>query len=414
MTSARETVMKGLDDLRPGLEDLYRDLHAHPELAFEEHRTAAEVARRAEQAGYEVTAGVGGTGVVAVLRNGSGPTVLLRADMDALPIEEQTDLPYRSTVDGVMHACGHDMHTTCLLGALDLLARGRDQWSGTVLGVFQPAEELATGAEAMVNDGLYERFGRPDITLGQHLAPIPAGWLGCHPGPAFAATDTLDVRLHGKGGHGSRPETTVDPVVLAASTVLRLQTIVAREVAAKDSAVVTVGTIHGGTKDNIIPDHVDLGVNVRTFDDQVRDRVLAAIDRIVRAEAVAAGAPREPEITRVNAFPVLVNDEPAMARTKAALDEAFPMIVDPGPVTGSEDFGHFGSAAGVPTVYWLFGGEDQERFVTAYSGGTFEQDIPSNHSPKFAPLLQPTLDGGVTALVTAALAWLSPASSGSV
>ncbi|MFI9385005.1 amidohydrolase [Kutzneria sp. NPDC052558] len=410
MTSPRESVMKGLEDVRPGLEDLYRDLHAHPELAYEEHRTAAEIARRAEAAGFEVTAGVGRTGVVALLRNGSGPTVLLRADMDALPVQEQTDLPYRSTVDGVMHACGHDMHTVCLLGALDLLARGRDQWSGTVLAVFQPAEELASGAAAMVDDGLYERFGRPDVTLGQHLAPIPAGWLGCHPGPAFAATDTIDVRLHGKGGHGSRPETTVDPVVMAAATVLRLQTVVSREVAAKDSAVVTVGSIHGGTKDNIIPDHVDLALNVRTFDPQVRARVLAAIERIIRAEAAAADAPREPELTERSSFPVLVNDEAAMARTKAAFEQAFPMVIDPGPVTGSEDFGHFGTAAGVPTVYWLFGGEDQERFVTAYTGGTFERDIPSNHSPTFAPLVQPTLDGGVTALVTAALAWLGPAS----
>jgi amidohydrolase len=410
MTSARENVMKGLDDVRSDLEDLYQDLHAHPELGYEEHRTAAEVARRVEAAGYEVTSGVGRTGVVAVLRNGTGPTVLLRADMDALPVEEQTDLPYRSTVDGVMHACGHDMHTTCLLGALDLLARGRDQWSGTILGVFQPAEEVDSGAVAMLEDGLYERFGTPDITLGQHLAPLPAGWLGCHPGPAFAATDTFQVRLHGKSGHGSRPETAIDPVVLAASTVLRLQTIVSREVSAKDHAVVTVGTIHGGTRDNIIPEFVDLSVNVRTFDEQVRARVLAAVERIVRGEATTAGAP-EPDIARVNAAPVLVNDEAAMERTKAALAEAFPMIVDPGLVTGSEDFGQFGTAAGVPTCYWLFGGIDQETFVAAYTGGTFERDIPSNHSPYFAPLVQPTLDGGVTALVTGALAWLAPAAA---
>jgi len=409
MTSPREAVLTGLEDLRAGLEDLYRDLHAHPELAYEEHRTAAEAAKRVEAAGYEVTTGVGRTGVVAVLRNGTGPTVLLRADMDALPVEEQTDLPYSSTVEGVMHACGHDMHTVCLIGALDLLARSRDQWSGTILGVFQPAEEVDSGAVTMLEDGLYERFGRPDVTLGQHLAPLPAGWLGCHPGPAFAATDTFDVRLHGKSGHGSRPETAIDPVVLAASTVLRLQTIVSREVSAKDHVVVTVGTIHGGTRDNIIPEHVDLSVNVRTFDEQVRQRVLAAVERIVRGEAATAGAP-EPDLKRVNSAPLLFNDEAAMERTKTAFAEAFPMIVDPGLVTGSEDFGNYGAAAGVPTVFWLFGGEDQERFVTAYTGGTFERDIPSNHSPKFAPLLQPTLDGGVTALVTAALTWLGPAS----
>jgi hippurate hydrolase len=364
-------------------------------------------------AGYEVTTGVGRTGVVAVLRNGPGPTVLLRADMDALPVREETDLPYKSTVDGVMHACGHDMHTACLVGALDLLAKGRDRWAGTVLGVFQPSEEADGGALAMIEDGLFERFGRPDITLGQHLAPIPAGWLGCHAGPAFAATDTFEVRLHGRGGHGSRPETTIDPVVLAASTVLRLQTIVSREVAAKDHAVVTVGAIHGGSRENVIPDHVDLSVNVRTFDEQVRTRVLAAVERIVRGEAATAGAP-EPDITRVNSAPVLVNDEAAMDRTRTALAEAFPTIVDPGLVSGSEDFGHFGAAAGAPTCFWLFGGIDQETFVAAYTAGTFERDIPSNHSPAFAPLVRPTLDSGVTALVTGALAWLAPAPAPSV
>ena len=410
MTSARDTVLAGLDTVRADLEDLYRDLHAHPELAFAEHRTAAEVARRVEAAGYEVTTGVGRTGVVGVLRNGFGPTVLLRADMDALPVREQTGLPYASQVDGVMHACGHDMHTVCLIGALDLLARARGSWSGTILAVFQPAEELALGAAAMVDDGLFERFGAPDITLGQHLAPIAAGWVGCHAGPAFAATDTLNVRLNGRGGHGSRPETTVDPIVMAASTVLKLQTVVSREVAAKDSAVVTVGTIHAGTKDNIIPDFAELSLNVRTFDEHVRQRVLAAITRIVNGEAAAAGAPKDPEITVDSAFPALVNDVAAMARTEAALRETFETVIDPGPVTGSEDFGHFGTQSGAPVCYWLFGGMEPAAFVKAFTEGTFERDIPSNHSPHFAPLPQPTLDCGVRALVTAALTWLHPVS----
>ncbi|WP_017591526.1 amidohydrolase [Nocardiopsis potens] len=419
MTTEPGTAPTRLDEIRDDLAGLYRDLHAHPELSYAEHRTAAEVARRAGAAGYEVATGVGGTGVVAVLRNGDGPTVLLRADMDALPVEEKTGLPYASTATGtaadgtevpVMHACGHDMHTVCLLGALDVLAAGADSWSGTVLAVFQPAEELATGAAAMVDDGLFERFGTPDVTLGQHVAPLPAGWVGCHPGAAFAATDSLRVRMFGRGGHGSRPETTVDPVVMAASTVMRLQTVVSREVAAGDAAVVTVGSLRAGTKENIIPDEAELQINVRSFDTKVRARVLEAVTRIVKAEAAASGADREPEITPFNAFPLLYNDESAMARTGAALRAELgdAAVVDPGPVSGSEDFGRFGTAAGAPTCYWLFGGADPEVFRTAFEGGTLDRDVPSNHSPHFAPVVEPTLSTGVRALTAAALAWLAP------
>jgi amidohydrolase len=409
---ALDRAMAGLDSVRASLEDLYRDLHAHPEPAFEEHRTAARVAEEARAAGYDVTTGVGRTGIVAVLRNGAGPTVFLRADMDALPVREDTGLPYSSTVDGLMHACGHDMHTVCLLGALRLLAASRDQWSGTVLAVFQPAEEVGAGAAAMVGDDLFRRFGTPSVVLGQHVAPLPAGWIGCHPGPAFAGTDSLRIRLHGHGGHGSRPETTVDPVVMAAAAVLRLQTVVSREVAPGDSAVVTIGTLNAGSQDNIIPEWADLGVNVRTFDTRVRERVLAAISRIANAEAAAGGAPRDPEVTLANSFPTVVNDEAAMIRTGAALRAAFgeAAVIDPGPVTGSEDVGHFGTSSGAPVCYWLFGGADPDLFQRAIAAGTAERDIPSNHSPHFAPLLQPTLDSGVQALVCGALAWLAPAS----
>jgi hippurate hydrolase len=413
-------VLAGLPGVRPGLAELYRDLHAHPELSFAEVRTSAEVASRLTALGAEVTTGVGRTGVVGRLRNGSGPTVLLRADMDALPVAERTGLPYASTEHGtdqdgnevpVMHACGHDMHVTCLLGALELLAAGRNSWTGTVVAAFQPAEELGGGAEAMLADGLFERFGRPDVVLGQHVAPIPAGMAGAHAGPAFAASDSLSVRLHGRGGHGSRPETTIDPVVLAAATVLRLQTVVAREVSGGDTAVVTVGSLHAGTKDNIIPDYADLTVNIRSYTPQVRDRVLTAVRRIITAEAAASGAERAPEITVTDSFPVLFNDPAATERTMAALRATLTdeRVLDPGPVTGSEDFGLFPTAAGVPGCYWLFGGIEPADFLAAEAAGTRDRDIPSNHSPFFAPLLAPTIDTGVSAMIGAALGWLGEA-----
>ncbi|MFG3283786.1 amidohydrolase [Streptomyces sp. NPDC048111] len=405
---AARTALRGLGALRDDLAALYRDLHAHPELSFAEHRTAAEVARRAGEFGYEVTTGVGRTGVVAALRNGPGPTVLLRADFDALPVTERTGLDYASTTEGVMHACGHDMHVSCLLGALKLLADARETWHGTVLGVFQPAEELGQGAQAMIDDGLYERFGTPDVVLGQHVGPFPAGTVGAHAGPAFAASDSLKVVLHGKGAHGSRPETSVDPVVMAASTVLRLQTIVSREIPGGETAVVTVGALNAGTKDNIIPDEAELKLNIRTYSEDVRTRVLTAVERIVRGEAAVAGAGREPDITETGSFPVLVNDAGAVARTMAAVGEVLgaDRVMDPGPVTGSEDVGLFGTHGEVPVCYWLFGGADPAVFGAALAAGTLDRDIPSNHSPFFAPLVEPTLTTGVTALTTAALAWL--------
>ncbi len=415
-----DTILARLADIAPDLADLYRDLHAHPELSFVETRTAAEVARRLAAIGIEVTEGIGGTGVVGVLRNGDGPTVLLRADMDALPVAERTGLPYTSTVRGidpdgndvpVMHACGHDMHVTCLLGALDLLAGARSAWAGTVLAVFQPAEEVGGGAQGMVDDGLFDRFGTPDVVLGQHVAPMPVGLVGLHSGPAFAASDSLRVRMFGRGGHGSRPETTIDPVVMAASPVLRLQTVVAREVSGADTAVVTVGALHAGTKDNIIPDEAELKVNIRSYRPEVRERVLAAVHRIIEAEAVASGAERAPEITVIDSFPVLFNDPGATERTAAAFRAAFgaARLIDPGPVTASEDFGVFGTASGAPNCYWLVGGVDADTYMAAAQAGTVDRDVPSNHSAFFAPLVAPTIDSGVSAMVCAALAWLDPA-----
>jgi hippurate hydrolase len=394
------------------LADLYRDLHAHPELAFSEQRTAGIVAGRLRDLGYETTSGVGRTGVVGVLRNGTGPVVLLRADMDALPVAEQTGLAYASTArdaDDVplMHACGHDMHVTCLLGAAAALAADRSSWRGTLLLVFQPAEESGGGAQAMIDDGLYDRFPRPEVVLGQHVAPLPAGLLALQPGPAFAAADTLQVILHGQGGHGSRPETSVDPVVMAAATVLRLQGIVSREIAADEKAVLTIGSLRAGAKENIIPDQAELLMSVRTFDTAVRDRVLTAISRIVRAEAAASAAPKDPEITVTEAFPAVINDPAACARTRAGFEGL--IVVEPGSVTGSEDVGLLATAAGAPCVYWLLGGADPAHFAQATdvpSIAAIVRGLPSNHSPLFAPVIEPTLGTGITALTSAARTWL--------
>ncbi|WP_299531765.1 amidohydrolase [uncultured Streptomyces sp.] len=399
---------------------VYRDLHAHPELAFQETRTAGIVADRLRSLGYETVTGVGGTGVVGLLRNGEGPTALLRADMDALPVRERTGLPYASTARGpgadgtdvpLMHACGHDVHVTCLLGAAAELAGDRSAWRGTAMLVFQPAEEVGGGARALVDDGLYDRFGTPSVVLGQHVSPLPAGFLGLRRGPAFATSDTLRVVLHGRGGHGSRPEATVDPVLMAAATVLRLQGIVSREVAGTSTAVLTVGSMSAGTAANVIPDRAELLLNVRTFETGVREGIMSAIERIVRAEAAASGAPRDPEITNLESFPAVSNDPEACARTERgfAADLGAGLVVDPGPATGSEDVGILATTAGAPCVYWLLGGADPALFAAAKDFAALEQvarGLPSNHSPHFAPVVEPTLTTGVRALVSAARTWM--------
>ena len=401
------------------LEALYRDLHAHPELSFAEHRTAGIVAEQLTALGLEVHTGVGRTGVAGVLRNGDGPTVLLRADMDALPVRELTGLEYASTEVGtddagnpvpVMHACGHDIHITCLLGAVEQLAGSRDDWSGTVVAVFQPAEEHGGGAQVMVDDGLYERVPVPDVVLGQHVLPYPAGMVGAHPGAAMAAVDTMEVTMHGRGGHGSRPETTIDPVVMAAATVMRLQTVVSREIAPQETSVVTVGSLHSGTKNNIIAADATLGISVRSFSEEVRAKTLGAVDRIIRAEAQASGATREPEVSWGERYPVTVNDPDATARVNTAFAAEFgaQAVLEPGALSGSEDVGNLATAAGVPLVYWMLGGGDPEKVLAAMAAGTVESDIPSNHSPHFAPLAQPTIGIGVRALVVAAREWLRP------
>lgn len=389
------------------IDDLYRDLHAHPELSFEETRTAAIAAAELRAAGFEVIEGIGVTGVVGVLRNGDGPTVLLRADMDALPVLEDTGLDYASTAPGVMHACGHDVHVACLIGAVRELAVSQENWSGTVVALFQPAEEVGGGAQTMLDDDLYSRIPVPDVVLGQHVGPAPAGTLGAHAGAAFASADSIDITVRGRGGHGSRPETTVDPIVTAAAIVGRLQTIVSREVAPQETAVVTVGRLNAGTKNNIIPGEAELGLSVRAYTEEVRTHLLAAIDRIVHAESAASGAP-EPTITPAESFPVTVNEPVATERTMAAFRTMFgdEAVIDPGQVSGSEDVGLLATAANAPLVYWILGGADPQSYVAAARAGTLDRDVPSNHSPHFAPVIHPTLERGVAALVAASREWL--------
>ncbi|WJM15870.1 amidohydrolase [Microbacterium arborescens] len=400
------------------LDALYTDLHRHPELSFQETRTAAVIAARLSELGLEYEEGIGRTGVATAIRNGDGPVVWLRADMDGLPVPEQTGLEYASTARGVdpagndvpvMHACGHDMHVTALLGALEQLIATQNEWSGTVVAVFQPAEEYGAGSQAMISDGVLERFPKPDIVLGQHVTPLPAGVIGVRPGTQMAASDGLSVVLHGRGGHGSRPHSTIDPVVMAAATVMRLQTIVSREVDPRDVAVVTVGSIHAGLKNNIIPAEAKLELSLRYPDDAARERVMAKVERIVRAEAAASGAETEPTITVDHTLPPTINDHTATARLSAAFERAFGegSVVDPGMFTGSEDVSWFAREAGVPLVFWFWGGVDPQKFADAVAAGTVERDIPTNHSPFFAPVMHPTIERGVENLVVAAKEFLA-------
>ncbi len=416
--AASSAILTGLDGALADLESLYQDVHRHPELSMQERRTAGLAAQRLRSAGFAVTTEVGTTGVVGVLENGDGPTVMLRADMDALPVAEDTGLPYASTVtatdaDGretpVMHACGHDMHVAWLAGAVAQFAAHREAWSGTLMAVFQPAEETAAGAQAMIDDGLFDRFPRPDVILGQHVMPSSAGTIASRAGVITSAGDSFQIRLFGRGAHGSMPQASIDPVVMAAATVLRLQTIVSRELAPSEAAVVTVGALQAGTKENVIPDEAILKLNVRTYDEAVRGRVLAAVERIVNAEAQAAGAPRPPEITPLDRYDLVRNDPGATERVRGALVAHFgeDRVSHTGPASASEDFGSFGAEWHVPSVFWFVGGVDPETYATAEREGHLSE-LPTNHNPRFAPVIHPTLETGVATLVAAACAWLHP------
>jgi amidohydrolase len=411
------SVLDGLDGTRRWQEDFYRELHRHPELSHQEHATAAEVAERLRSFGFEVHEGVGGTGVVGVLQNGNGPGVLTRADMDALPVKEQTGLPYASTVtardaDGtespVMHACGHDVHVTCLLGASALLADARHDWQGKVVAVFQPAEELGDGARKMIEDGLADVVGPVDVALAQHVLPFESGIVGTRPGSTLSAADSMRITVYGRGAHGSMPQASVDPVVLAAMIVVRLQTVIARETAPTDPAVLTVGSIQAGTKSNVIGEHAVLELNVRSYDDATRATILDAIRRIVTAECQASRSPRDPEFDLFDRFPPTTNDPASTARVRAAFDAFFGDRAHDLPLqSASEDFSDIPNALSVPYTYWGIGGIDPATYRRAVEAGRVSEDIPVNHSPMFAPVIQPTLDTGTQAMVTAALTWLT-------
>jgi amidohydrolase len=399
-------------------EDLYRHLHAHPELSGEEHATSALMAEHLRRIGVdEVVENIGGTGLVGILRNGPGPTILMRADMDALPVTEESGLPYASTVRaidregndvGVMHACGHDFHMVWLLGATEVLANNRDAWSGTYLALFQPAEEHGSGARDMVNDGLTKRVPAPDICLGQHVGSERAGSIHARSGPAMAQSDSIDIVVHGRGGHGSSPHSAIDPVVLVAAIITRLQTIVARELSPWDFGVVTVGMVEAGSKSNIIPATGRLQVNVRSYEPEVRERILTAIERIVKAECDAAGCERQPDIRYFDQVPLTANDPDVTEKVMAAFREVYgDEVMEAEPDTGSEDFSEIPNAWGVPYSYWFVGGWDAEEYDKAEAAGRIDSDIPTNHSPFFAPVLQPTLRVGTEAALIAAMVYLS-------
>ena len=411
--------LAGLQALYSSLDSLYIDLHRNPELSFHEEKTAAKMAARLRGLGFEVTEHVGGYGVVGVLKNGTGPTVLVRTDMDALPVKEQTGLPYASTITvknesgetvPVMHACGHDIHMASWVGGATLLSRARDRWRGTLVFVGQPAEEVTQGAERMIKDGFLRRFPNPDFALGLHDTHVlPAGQIGVVAGPTFAASNAVDITFYGRGGHGAFPHLTIDPLLIAARTVVTLQTIVSREVNPVDPAVVTVGTFHAGTKRNIISDQAKIELTVRSFKPEVQKQLLAAIARIAKAEAAAAGAPREPAVVvdSLQASDVEFNDPALAARLTTALRRGLgdARVVPTDPVTVSEDFGVFGRAAGVPSIQLWVGAIEPGEFARAKAAGTV---LPGPHSPLFAPDREPTIRTAVAAYTLSVLELLAP------
>ncbi len=391
----------------PEARTLYLDLHQNPELSSHETQTAAKLAGRLRGLGYEVTEHVGGTGIVAVLKNGPGPTVMLRTELDALPVEEKTGLSYASTVRAkddagrevpVMHACGHDLHMASIFGTAAIMAHSKDSWHGTLMLIGQPAEETISGAKGMLADGLLTRFPKPDVAVAMHVGnTLLAGQVGIVPGVYNTNADSLKITIYGKGGHGSAPHTAIDPIVIAARTILALQTIASREVKPGEMAVVTVGYIQAGTKNNIIPDHAELGLTVRTNKAEVRKQVLAAIERITKAEAEAAGAPKPPSIDRYEGTDLVYNDPAMAARLKAVLEGTLGKdnVVMEEPITASEDFSYF-VEQGIPGFYFSLGGADPEKFAQAKAAGTM---LPSNHSPLFAPDVDPALHTGIAAEV---------------
>jgi amidohydrolase len=391
----------------PQARALYVDLHQSPELSGHETQTAEKLASRLSTLGYEVTEHVGGNGIVAILKNGSGPTVMLRTELDALPVEEKTGLPYASKVHTkddagrdvpAMHACGHDLHMSSLIGTATIMAHTKNTWHGTLMLIGQPAEETITGAKRMIDDGLFTRFPKPDVAVALHTSnELPAGKVGIASGYRYANADSVRITIYGKGGHGSAPHTTVDPIVIAARTILALQTITSREVKPGEAAVVTVGYVQAGTKNNIIPDLADLGLTVRSYKPEIRKQLLAAITRITKAEAQAAGAQREPLVEHYESTDAVYNDPGLAERLKPVLESALGKenVALAEPIMGSEDFSYF-IAQGVPSFFFGLGGANPEKYAQAKAAG---ENLPSNHSSLFAPDLDPALRTGITAEV---------------
>ena len=404
---AQGPVSKELEAVYPDAHALYVDIHQNPELSTHETQTAAKLAGKLRALGYEVTEHVGGTGIVALLKNGAGPTVMLRTELDALPVEEKTGLSYASKVhtkdDGghevpVMHACGHDLHMAAIYGTAAIMAHSKDTWHGTLMLIGQPAEETISGAKAMIEDGLLTRFPKPDVAVALHVGNIlPAGLVGVTPGVYNTNADSLRITIYGKGGHGAAPQTAIDPIVIAARTILALQTIPSREVKPGELAIVTVGYIRAGTKNNIIPDQAELGLTVRTNKTEVRQQVLSAIARITRAEAQAAGAPREPSIERYEGTDLVYNDPALAQRLRGVLEAALGKnnVVTQEAIPASEDFSYY-VHQGIPGFYFSLGGADPQKFAEAK---TSEMMLPSNHSPLFAPDVDPALRTGIAAEV---------------
>jgi amidohydrolase len=402
--------LSAVDSIYPNLEATYIDLHRNPELSAHETRTAATLAEDLRKLGYDVTTGIGGTGVVGIMKNGSGPTVMLRTELDALPVEEHTGLPYASQVrvkgpNGevpVMHACGHDVHMTSWLGTATLMARDKAHWSGTLIFIGQPAEEAVGGASAMLKDGLFTRFPKPDYVFAIHDDDsLPAGVVGFVPGYSHASSDSVDITIYGRGGHGAAPQDTVDPIVIAARTILALQTIVSRELDPHDPAVVTVGSIHAGTRYNIIPDTAHLQLTVRSYRPEVRKHLLDSIARITRAESEAAGAPQPPKVEVADGAYANYNDPALTNRLAGALRKTLgnEHVIEIPPKMVSEDFSEYGRA-GVPSTMFFVGAVNPAKLQEAKGKG---EHLPGLHSSHWAPDLKPTIETAVVTETTALL-----------
>lgn len=425
INSIKTDIHDQVDQIFTKTQSLYQHLHQHPELSFDEHQTSERLAKELSDIGYDVTTKVGRTGVVAVLKNGDGPTVMLRGDMDALPIKEQTGLDYASQKIGkkdgretaVSHACGHDLHSSCLIGAAEVLYNLKERWAGTLILICQPAEEVFGGAKAMLEDGLYERFGRPDVVLGQHNMPGLAGTVGHLSGIAMAACTNLAVVIHGAGGHGSMPAQTIDPVVIAAHVVTRLQTIVSREVPPEETVVVTVGKLHAGTQANIIPHHAELEINVRSFNNQIHAHVVDAIHRIINAECDAGRCPKPADITILNETISLDNDAHTFKEVRKAHADYFgeEQIYETPRLNGSEDFPLFANASkggfggeDIPSLYWFVGSTPAARWADTKGNNVVEKmrNLEMPHSPYYFPGNPITLRTGIETLVVGALNYM--------